>query len=135
MHIYCVRTIFSAAKRMSEEGVGALVVLEENDTIAGIITDRDIVVSAVAKKVDITTHISEVMTKDVVKVAKGSGIAEVIEKMESHEVRRAVVVDEQGRSCGLISSDDLLQLLGDELHSLGNLVSRQMRRRPGAKAA
>lgn len=128
-------TIYSAAKRMSEEGVGALVVLEDNDSIAGIITDRDIVVSAVAKKIDATTHLSEVMTKNVLKVARGSGVAEVIEKMESHKVRRAVVVNEQGRACGLISSDDLLQLLGGELRSLGNLVSSQSSRRSRARVA
>ncbi|MGZ3710275.1 MAG: CBS domain-containing protein [Bdellovibrionota bacterium] len=128
-------SLAEAAKRMRDEHVGAIVVADKSHKVVGILTDRDIVVSAVAEGRAMTTKVSELMTTDVLHVPKAAGVADVIDRMEKREVRRAVVVDKDDKPCGLISSDDLLQLLGNELHSLGNLVSHQLNNESFAKSA
>ena len=127
-------SLAEAAKRMKDEHVGALIVTDKSHKTLGILTDRDIVLAGVADERPMTTKVSEIMTKDVLHVPKSAGVADVIEKMERREVRRALVVDKDDKPCGLISSDDLLQLLGNEIHSLGNLVSRQLSNEGFAKA-
>ncbi len=127
-------TLTEAAKRMEDEGVGALVVMDQNKKAVCILTDRDIVVSAVAHGKPMNTKVSEVMIKNVLCVSRDAGVAEVIDKMEKREVRRAIIVEKDDRVCGIISSDDLMQLLGNELQSLGNLVSRQVSRKGLSKA-
>jgi predicted transcriptional regulator len=127
-------TLADAAKHMRDEHIGAIVVADKNKKAVGILTDRDIVVGAVAEGKPMSTKVADLMSKDVLRVPKGAGIADVIEKMEKREVRRAVVVDSNSHPCGLISSDDLVQLLGNELNSLGNLVSRQIANEGSARA-
>lgn len=119
-------TLMEAAKAMREEHVGAIIIVDKSKRAVGILTDRDIVLGAVAEGRAVASKAWEFMSKDVLVVPKTAGIADLIEKMEKREVRRAVVADDGGRPCGLVSSDDLVQLLGNELNSLGNLLSRQI---------
>jgi predicted transcriptional regulator len=127
-------SLADAAKLMRDERIGAIVVANKSKKAVGVLTDRDIVVGAVAEGKPMNAKVAEVMSKDVLRVPKGAGAADVIEKMEKREVRRAVVVDGHSHPCGLISSDDLVQLLGIELNSLGNLVSRQIANEGAARA-
>lgn len=119
-------TVAEAARKMKDGHVGAVVVVDASEHLIGILTDRDIVLGAVAEEKPATTKVAELMSRDVMHVPKGMEIAEVIDRMAMREVRRAVVVDKEGRPCGMISSDDLLQLLGRELHRLGKLVGDQI---------
>jgi signal-transduction protein with cAMP-binding, CBS, and nucleotidyltransferase domain len=118
-------SVADAARRMKEENAGALVAVDEKGKATGILTDRDIVVGAVAKGRDWNTKVNELMSKQVLHVEKAAGVAETIERMSQKEVRRALIVDERGAPCGLVSTDDLLELLGTELHQLGKIASRQ----------
>lgn len=117
-----------AAQLMKKHHVGGVVVVEagNGERPVGILTDRDIVLSVVAENKPFNTSVQEVMSKDVAKVTKNQGIAEVVDLMESKGVRRMIIVDDFGRACGLVSSDDILQLVARELNGLGRLVERQM---------
>jgi CBS domain-containing protein len=126
-------TVADAARKMKDQHVGAVLVVERHK-IVGILTDRDIVLKAVAENRPLSTRVFEIMSQDVLHVPKGTGVAEVIDKMAKREVRRAVVVDKEHRPCGIISTDDLIQLLGSELHSLGKLVGSQLSNEGWAKA-
>lgn len=121
-------TLQQAAQMMKDHHVGGIVVVEANGQgkPVGILTDRDIVLNVVAENLPINTPVQEVMSKNIVKVAKWDGIAEVVEQMESSGVRRMIVVDESGRACGLVSADDILQLVSQELSGLGSLISKQV---------
>ena len=66
------------------------------------------------------------MTTQVVKVSKDASALEVIQKMEKEGVRRILLVDLNDQICGVISADDLLQLLAKEINGLGKLVERQL---------
>lgn len=119
-----------AAQLMKKYHVGGVVVVESNgkNKPVGMLTDRDIVLGVVAENLPPHTKVQDVMSTDIVKVAKGQGIAEVVDQMEGKGVRRMIVVDEAGNACGLVSSDDILQLVARELNSLGHLVGRQLDR-------
>jgi predicted transcriptional regulator len=117
-----------AAQLMKKHHVGGIVVVAANGKSRpeGMLTDRDIVLSVVAENLPLSTKVQDVMSTDIVKVPRSEGIAEVVDQMESKGVRRMIVVDEAGNACGLVSSDDVLQLVARELNSLGRLVQRQL---------
>lgn len=117
-----------AAQLMKKHHVGGVVVVESNGKSkpVGMLTDRDIVLGIVAENLPLSTKVQDVMSTDIVKVSKGKGIAEVVDQMESKGVRRVILVDDAGNACGLVSSDDILQLVAREMNGLGRLVTRQL---------
>jgi len=121
-------TLKRAAQLMKEHHVGSLVVvgLSGKNKPLGILTDRDIVLTVVAEGLPFDTPVEEVMSPKVITVHDSDGIAEVADKMQEEGVRRMVVVDDSGLACGMVSSDDILQLMARELNALGNLVQRQL---------
>ncbi len=130
-NLVCVErsaSLQDAAKLMKRHHVGGLVVTESESlrNPVGILTDRDIVLSLVSENQPMSTKVQDAMTKKVVTVPEGLGIAEVVDRMETNGVRRMVVVDEQGDACGLVTADDILQLVARELNGLGRLVERQV---------
>ena len=111
-----------AARFMREDDVGALVV-EDEGKLAGIVTDRDIVVRAVADGADPdNVRISQVATTgNLVTVTPDAEVGEVIRLMRDRDVRR-VVVEQDGRPAGVISLGDLAIELDPE-SVLGDISS------------
>lgn len=109
-HARCVgpdNTLVEAAGLMRELDVGALPVCEE-DRIAGIVTDRDIAVRAVADGRDPnSTAVSEIMTPGVVYIFADQAVEEAARMMEEHEIRRLPVVNRQKRLVGILSLGDV----------------------------
>lgn len=122
-------TITEAARLMRQHHVGDLVVVtgkNGNPVPTGIVTDRDIVLSVVATRLDPSIFtLGDMVTDTLVTVQEDLGIFECIQKMRTKGVRRMPVVDAQGRLVGIVSVDDLIQLLGQELGELGRLISRE----------
>lgn len=120
---------------MKNSNVGTLVVTEgeERDKPIGIITDRDIVMNALAegKSAD-TSTVEEAMTTDLITADSDIGIYEAINLMEQNGVRRLVLMDEFDRLCGLISTDDLVSLLSQEMTGIGKLYENQIQRSDSA---
>jgi len=109
------QTVVVAARAMRDRGVGSLLVLREGRPI-GIVTDRDLVVRAVAEGRDpATAKVGSFTTYDPVTVSVADGIETAISRMRRHGVRRLPVVDEQGVGVGMVTADDLLVLLGGEI--------------------
>jgi CBS domain-containing protein len=99
-------TIVEAARQMKEGDVGAILVAE-NGRLAGILTDRDIVVRVVAEGGDPTvTTVGEVMTRDPVALAPDQTIDDAIRIVREHDVRRIPVVQD-GRPVGIVSIGDI----------------------------
>ena len=99
-------TIVDAARLMRDRDIGPLVVVD-GEAVQGIVTDRDIVVRAVAEGRDPSTvRISEVCTVDVETVSPDEPISDVVRRMEQRDVRRLPVV-EGGRPVGIVSMGDL----------------------------
>jgi CBS domain-containing protein len=125
-------SVRAAAELMREYHVGALVVVDEiggTRVPVGILTDRDIAVGIVAKGLDPDgLKAEEVMTPDPVTVRESNGVAETIELMRAKGVRRVPVVDSRGGLVGIVTADDFLDLLAEEMSALARMVSREQRR-------
>jgi CBS domain-containing protein len=100
-------SIQSAAERMEELDVGFLPV-QEDDAIVGLLTDRDLVVRAVARGVDpATTPVAEIMTHDMWCLPADRDVEEAAELMAERQIRRLLVLDSDRRLVGVVSLGDL----------------------------
>ena len=106
MVVQTAAPVVDAAAIMREGDVGALVVLEEG-RVAGIITDRDIVVRVVAEgRLPAKTTVGEVCSRDVASVESSEPVAEAVRLMRERNLRRLPVVEE-GLPVGIVSLGDL----------------------------
>ncbi|HYA13001.1 MAG TPA: CBS domain-containing protein [Syntrophales bacterium] len=125
-------SILEAAKLMREYHVGDVVVTEEKEgqvIPVGILTDRDIVVELIAKDVPVdSVFVEEVMSSDLAAIQENRGIWDTIQCMRVKGVRRVVVMNDKGALVGILSIDDLLELLSGELSDLVRLVIREQDR-------
>ncbi len=99
--------VAEAAQLMESEDVGALPILE-GEQLAGMVTDRDIVVRAIAKGKDPRgMPVREVSSRDVVSVRADEDLSEALRLMASHQIRRLPVVDDDNRLVGVLSQADV----------------------------
>jgi CBS domain-containing protein len=97
--------IAQVARRMKDDDTGAILVTE-NGNLAGIVTDRDIVVRAIAEGADPDTPIGNFMTRDPKTVTPDSPVDDAIRIARDDDVRRVPVVQD-GRPVGIVSLGDL----------------------------
>ena len=105
------------ARMMTENDCGAIPVVEDQEKWKpmGIVTDRDIVVRAVAEgknPLDMTAE--EVMSQGPFTVRHSSSVEECEREMESHQVRRILVVDESGSCVGIVALADIAMHRGGQ---------------------
>ena len=120
-----------AARRMAEKDVGTLVVLEPDGAPMplGVVTDRDITVRCVAAGLDPDlATVSKIMTAPVHAIEEDTPVEAAIARMATAATRRLVVTDQEKRLVGIISLDDVLGLLAQELEPIGRLVEKQQPR-------
>jgi CBS domain-containing protein len=128
----------TAAERMKRENVGTLLVLDEEKKPIGILTDRDIVLRVVASGLDAPqTTVGRILTAHPRSVSEETPIEDAVALMRTLGVRRLPVVDGRGRLAGIVSLDDVLELLTEELADVGKTLgaSRPGSRVPAAKPA
>jgi len=135
----CIRDVVIAGKNtsvqeaallMRRNHVGDLVITEVNpdgrQIPVGIVTDRDIVLSVIATSLDPAVYtVADLVARDLVTVSEDQGVFESIQHMRANGVRRMPVVDRQGGLVGIISVDDVVQLLSEEMSLLAKLISRE----------
>lgn len=124
--------VLDIAKRMREDHVGAIVLVREEGGLrypVGIVTDRDIVVEAVAAAPDeLGSLIAEdLVTYDLITVHEQDLVDDALEVMRRHGIRRVPVVGDQGELIGILAVDDLVELFADRLSELSVLFSREQR--------
>ena len=112
-----------AAKRMHSRKVGTLIVIDDEKRPIGLITDRDLTVRVLAVGLDPdVTDVGTVMTRDVKTVREDCSVETALEVMRGGPFRRVAVVDENDQLVGLLSIDDVLDLLAAEFRSIGRLI-------------
>ena len=125
-------SVADAARLMRTHHVGDLVVVEEKDgrkLPVGIVTDRDIVVEVVAAGVNPDAlKVGDIMGPSVATVRESEGLFEALRYMRDKGVRRMPVVDRDGGLAGILTMDDLLELLAEEMTELAKLVSHERQR-------
>jgi CBS domain-containing protein len=124
----------AAAQEMRARGVGALVVVDPRASAqrpVGILTDRDIVCGQLAKSADLyCLTVADVMTGDPLTVSSDAALTVAIQELSTRGVRRAPVVDDTGALVGMLTLDDLLPVLAQELRGLADIASLQASSRP-----
>jgi len=130
-------SVVDAARLMRTHHVGDLVVVEEKggrNQPVGIVTDRDIVVEVVAAGVNPDAlKVGDIMGSEVATVRESEGLFEALRYMRDKGVRRMPVVDRDGGLVGILTLDDLLSLLAEEMTELAKLVSHERQREAAAR--
>jgi CBS domain-containing protein len=102
-------TIRDVAQRMSEDGIGSVLVIEDGQ-LAGIITDRDLVTKGIARGLDAATEaVGPIASVDVVTATPEMSVRDAANLMADHQVRRLPVLDNAGRVVGIVSMQDVAQ--------------------------
>jgi CBS domain-containing protein len=99
----------SVAQTMATQDVGSLIVAEDG-AVVGIVTDRDLVVRGLAEGVGLDAPVGQLTTGDLVTVGPDDDVAQVVQLMRDHAVRRVPVVDGT-QAVGVVSIGDLAQAL------------------------
>ncbi|HEY7656009.1 MAG TPA: CBS domain-containing protein [Burkholderiales bacterium] len=126
-------TVADAAKLMRQHHVGSLVVVEDVNggkrVPVGIVTDRDAVVEVMATGLDPNTiTVGDIMVQDLVTARESEGVLETMQIMRYKGVRRLPIVGKSGELIGIVSIDDLLEVLAEELSELAKVVAREQAR-------
>ena len=102
------QTLLDAAKRMAELDVGVLPICGDDDRLKGMLTDRDIVVKALAQGRDpAATTCGEFAQGKVRWVGADASLEEALSMMREHAVKRLCVLDDSKRLCGIITEGDI----------------------------
>jgi CBS domain-containing protein len=116
-------SVSDIAELMSDSNVGCVVITGDDLRPVGIVTDRDIVVRVVAIGKDPKkTEINDVMTRDPVVVEDGTGLFDAMQFFRDEGIRRLPIVDGDGKLAGIISTDDVIRLIGQEMQYIGDVI-------------
>ncbi len=125
-------SVEEAARVMQRQHAGSLVVVEEvspeDRRVVGIVTDRDLVTGVIAAQKD--PHgltVADVMSRSVVTAGEDDSVLDVLAAMRRNAVRRVPVVGSQSRLIGIVTIDDVLQLVAEEMQALAAAVGAAQR--------
>ena len=120
-----------AVALMHRHRVGAVIIVESGRGLVrpiGILTDRDVVYALVSRQTRLSElRVEDAMTSHPTVITEAAGIPEAIRLMSDAGVRRAPVVSETGDLVGIITLDDLLPVVSEELQGLARLIGDQAR--------
>ncbi len=114
-------TALQVAKLMRTHHVGALVVVDaqEKSKPLGIVTDRDLVLELMAEGLDPAVFTAgDIMSLSLVLARPDMDVMEAAELMKTHRLRRLVIADDAGQLVGIVTMEDVLELLMRELSGI-----------------
>jgi len=112
--------LIEVARAMRDNMIGDVLITHDGQ-VAGVVTDRDITVRAVAEGLDpTTTPVSQVASPGMISIRKDEPATKAVELMRQEAVRRLLVTDEDGSTCGVVSIGDLAAAL-DPNSALGTI--------------
>ncbi len=130
-------SLLEVAQLMRQYHVGDLVVVDEvgdKRVPVGIITDRDIVIEIISQSLDFNDFSAgDIMSTHLVSVQETDGVFETIRLMGAKGIRRIPVVNQEGGLEGIVSSDDILELLSEEMAELSKIAPRERAREINTK--
>jgi CBS domain-containing protein len=122
-------SVHQAAAAMREQHVGDLVVVDSKENCKkpiGIITDRDIVLSVVAPRLDpMVFTVGDIMGQSLVTAQAEQDVFDTVHAMRLRGVRRVPVVDKDGELAGIFAMDDFVGLLAREMDEVSKLIYRE----------
>ncbi len=118
-------SVSELAQRMRDENVGSVVITNDNSPV-GIVTDRDLTTRVLAEETDPADQTAEdIMSTDLCEVGQNAGFYEAAQVMSENGVRRLPVCTEDDELAGIITADDLTELLADEQQQLASVIRAQ----------
>jgi CBS domain-containing protein len=121
-----VEPVQAAAQRMNARNVGTLVVLGSDRHPIGVVTDRDLAVRVLGNGRDPSlTTVGDVMTPFPRSIREDIPIEVALQMMRVEKCRRLPVIDSDGKLVGLVSVDDILELLIEEFREIGMLLRQE----------
>ena len=99
-------TIRAVGKMMSQVDTG-VIPIADGGKVVGVVTDRDIVLRAVAEGGDLDAAVSTIMSAEVQSCRADDNVADAVGKMSAEKIRRLVVLGEDGRLAGIVSLGDI----------------------------
>jgi CBS domain-containing protein len=125
-------TVVDAMRLMKSYHVGDLVVVEDRKDARvpiGIVTDRDIALCIADKAARLPSlRIADVMSHNLITSTDDESLAEALRKMRSFGIRRLPIVNAEGTLQGIVTFDDVVELLSEELTDLARLVASEQKR-------
>lgn len=132
-------SITEAAQLMRQYHVGDLVVMDlikDKRVPVGIVTDRDIVIEIIGESLLVDDFtVGDIMSPQLISVPETEGVIETMRLMCANGIRRIPVLNEEGGLAGIISVDDLLDLLAGELTELAKVAPREQAREARTRAS
>lgn len=138
---YCTRnvtvagvddSIAAAAHLMRQHHVGDVIVARAQAGRRfplGIVTDRDLVVEVLDAGIDPeTVRLGDLITEPLLSAREDEALADAVRRMRARGVRRIPVVDDDGALVGILSMDDVIELIAEEMQDLSGLVARERSR-------
>ncbi|WP_238552227.1 CBS domain-containing protein [Herminiimonas sp. CN] len=129
---YKYMSVSEAARLMLEQHVGSLVVIEETErgrVVIGMLTDRDIAVAVVAHDFDAQAlSVADVMSKNLITARIEDSVYDLLHLMRGHGVRRIPVITEYGVLIGIVTLDDLLEIVTEQLRGLVLAIESERKR-------
>ncbi len=109
---------------LATENVGAIVITDD-DSPVGIITDRDAALE-IHQADDVgSVSVEEVMAEDPATIQADAEAIEISRAIEEHNVRRFPIVDEDGTLAGIVTLDDLVATIGEQLENVSDTIESQ----------
>jgi len=122
-------TVAAAAKLMRQYHIGDVIVTQDDKgrrVPLGIVTDRDIVLGVVAPELNAgALTVGDIMGPELVTAGESEDVFDAVERMRNKGVRRMPIVQEDGTLIGIVSIDDVIEVLAEEMNSLARLISRE----------
>lgn len=115
-----------AAQRMVSRNVGALVVVNPAGDVLGIVTDRDLTNRVLAEGRDPhMTTVEDVMTPRPHTISEETPIDRALSMMRTGGFRRLPIVNGSGKLCGILTLDDVMRVLSQELGDAAELIRQE----------
>lgn len=126
-------SVLEAATLMRLHHVGDLVIVDrqgEENIPTAIVTDRDIVIETIAEGITDLDKLaaSDLAMGELVTISEEASISDAVERMKAHVIRRMPVVNARGGLVGILTFDDLIDLLVEQLSALSTISIRQQRK-------
>ncbi|MEM7491769.1 MAG: CBS domain-containing protein [Pseudomonadota bacterium] len=109
-------TIRTAAERMAQKNYGAIIIIDEDEKVIGMLTERDLMRRVLAESRDPdTTKVSDVMTREVRVARKDDNLIDWLRIMSNERFRRLPIVDEKGKLTSIMTQGDFVSYTWPDL--------------------
>lgn len=122
-------SLLAAGKLMRTYHVGSLIVVEEDDGRrhpVGVVTDRDILIEVLVEGISLEkVAVGDIMNTQLITVDQDDDLYDIIKTMRRKGIRRIPVVDKWNHLVGIVTMDDILEFITEEIQDLSSIFNKE----------